>query len=206
MYIDPEDASPFLSIVSAAAPSDASFVPDDLTEVADTRGERERVRLRLFAAKALEAMFAELRACGYDDVSVTKGYVSFDEQQTLYANTLASFAALCPEDEARARTNAAVPPAGLCEDQLGLSVDIHNLPTASQAFESESAYRWLYAHCADFGFVIRYPKNKTELTGHSFEPYHLRFVGRTAAREMAENGWCLEEYASAKDKDASDEG
>ena len=60
--------------------------------------------------------------------------------------------------------------------------------------ENTEAQKWLMAHCWDYGFILRYPENKTDITGYKYEAWHYRFVGREAAMEMYENNLCLEEY------------
>ena len=89
-----------------------------------------------------------------------------------------------------------VAPPGTSEHQLGLAVDIvdaHNqLLDASQ--EDMPVQQWLIANSWTYGFVLRYPQEKSDVTGIIYEPWHYRYVGRDAAREMHELGVCLEEY------------
>ena len=99
-------------------------------------------------------------------------------------------------DTAYAKTAAEIALPGCSEHQSGLCADLHNLPAASQSFESKEAYKWLIAHCADFGFILRYPKDKEDVTEIIFEPWHYRFVGRYHASEMHRLGMCLEEYVA----------
>ena len=61
-------------------------------------------------------------------------------------------------------------------------------------FEEYEGFRWLYENCAQFGFVLRYPKDNTEVTGVGYEPWHYRYVGVEAAQEIMAQGICLEEY------------
>lgn len=60
--------------------------------------------------------------------------------------------------------------------------------------ENTHVQQWLMAHCAEYGFILRYPTGKSEITGIGYEPWHYRYVGLYAAREIAEQGLCLEEY------------
>ncbi|MBQ2766381.1 MAG: M15 family metallopeptidase, partial [Clostridia bacterium] len=85
-------------------------------------------------------------------------------------------------------------PAGSSEHQTGLCVDMHNLPAASKDFANEDAYKWLKENCWKFGFILRYPEDKTEITGISFEPWHYRYVGRYHAQRIYQMNMCLEEY------------
>lgn len=63
-----------------------------------------------------------------------------------------------------------------------------------ESFENTKEYRWLQAHAADYGFVLRYPKDKQNITKITFEPWHWRYVGVEAAKEMKAKNLCLEEY------------
>jgi D-alanyl-D-alanine carboxypeptidase len=80
---------------------------------------------------------------------------------------------------------------GTSEHQLGLGVDINADGVNSAGYE---VYDWLEAHCWEYGFILRYPEDKTDITGISNEPWHFRYVGQEAAEYIMSNGLCLEEY------------
>lgn len=90
-------------------------------------------------------------------------------------------------------------PAGKSEHETGLALDIlcstNTLMDESQA--GEPGNRWLALHCHEYGFILRYPKEKEEITGIQYEPWHFRYVGREAAAYLAEKGWTLEEFYEA---------
>ena len=67
-----------------------------------------------------------------------------------------------------------------------------------QSFAETAEGKWLAAHCAEYGFILRYPEGKTEQTGYSYEPWHYRFVGREAATEIMLRGLSLEEFLAAE--------
>ena len=87
---------------------------------------------------------------------------------------------------------------GTSEHQAGLAVDIvdKSYQLLDEGQEKTEVQKWLMAHCADYGFILRYPTEKSALTGVGYEPWHYRYVGREAAREITEQGLCLEEYLS----------
>lgn len=89
-----------------------------------------------------------------------------------------------------AKTWAAVP--GTSEHQTGLAVDITSADAAIQS--PDIVWQWLSANSYKYGFILRYPPEKTDITGISNEPWHFRYVGQTAAKEIYERGLCLEEY------------
>ena len=87
-------------------------------------------------------------------------------------------------------------PPGTSEHQTGLALDIvsarYQVLDSAQANTAEQ--QWLMAHCWEYGFILRYPADKTEITGIGYEPWHYRYVGRETAAAVHESGLCLEEY------------
>ena len=88
---------------------------------------------------------------------------------------------------------------GADEHQTGLAVDLADTSPAAGSFADSAFYAWLCENAHKFGFVIRYPADKTDATGHDAEPWHLRYVGRYHAAKMYKSGACLEEYLAAID-------
>ena len=86
---------------------------------------------------------------------------------------------------------------GTSEHQAGLAVDIvdTNYQSLDEQQEETPVQLWLMEHCAEYGFILRYPSGKSDLTGVGYEPWHYRYVGEEAAREIMDQGVCLEEYA-----------
>jgi D-alanyl-D-alanine carboxypeptidase len=94
------------------------------------------------------------------------------------------------DPEAEAARHVARP--GTSEHELGLAVDFNSVDEIY--FRNTAEAKWLAAHCAEYGFVIRYPEDKESVTGIIYEPWHLRFVGVKHAKRMNELNMCLEEY------------
>lgn len=204
-YMNPEDRDAYLVLVNAWNKLDETYIPDDLIEVTNTRKDgRNAQKLRLYAAKSLEALFIELFACGYDDlgptgypVSVTSAYRSYSYQSQLfnqYVDREMKDDPTLTREEAEAITETYSARPGTSEHQTGLCIDMHNLASAMRAFEEEEAYEWLSENAWKFGFVLRFPDGKTDVTGITFEPWHYRYVGRYHAYQMKTLGMCLEEY------------
>ena len=197
-YMNPEDRDGYLVLVNAKNTVDESYQPKDLTDVKDTRKDgRNMQKMEKTAAMALEAMFIELRAEGFTDVSVTSAYRSYTYQEYLFNmytdNEMAKDKTLTrAQAEAITETYSARP--GTSEHQTGLCCDMHNLSSAQTAFAKEDAYKWLRDNAWKFGFIVRFPEGKQHITGISFEPWHYRFVGRYHAKAIYESGLCLEEY------------
>ncbi len=196
MYMNPENKDEFLYLINNENRLSADYVPDDLIEVSDTRSDRARAKMRLYAAKALEAMFIEMRANGFYDMGVISGYRSYDYQQMLLENETNAFLSQFDGDTEKAKEKALtqVSAPGASEHQSGLCVDMSNSAVLSEALSETDVYKWLYSNCADFGFILRYPKDKTDITGNIFEPRDYRYVGRQHAKNIMDEGLCLEEY------------
>ena len=94
------------------------------------------------------------------------------------------------EEEARAEALKLVAVPGTSEHQLGLALDI-----ISETDEDDTAtWQWLNENCWRYGFILRYPEEKIQITGITYEPWHFRYVGVEAAQEITEQGITLEEY------------
>ena len=197
-YMNPENADEYLVLVNNTNTVDASYIPGDLVYVVNTRQDgRETQLMRECAEKALEALYIEMNAAGFTDVSVTRGYRAYTTQEYLHNTYISNEMAADPSltwDQAKAIVLTYSADPGTSEHQTGLCIDMHNLPSADRSFANEAAYTWLSDNAWKFGFILRFPENKTEITGISFEPWHWRFVGREHAKAIHDGGLCLEEY------------
>lgn len=192
-YINPDDKDKYLTLVNLNNKLAPDYVPDDLIDVT-TRADRQAQQMRYDAANALEAMLRALSDAGHGDVSVTSAYRSYSYQNSIFNTRLQENLRKYDAATAEAKTAEFTMYPGASEHQSGLCVDMHNLSSAMQSFANEEAYKWLIEHCADFGFIIRYPQSKEDITGIKFEPWHYRFVGRYHAQKIMSEGLSLEEY------------
>lgn len=142
------------------------------------------------------AMMAALRNSGKAPVLISS-YRSYDLQTYLYNNEVQNFLNQGYSYETAKRLAAqytAIP--GTSEHHTGLAVDIvdanYQSLNENQAFTA--VQKWLFKNAPNYGFILRYPKNKTNITGIAYEPWHYRYVGKGAAREITERGITLEEY------------
>ncbi len=170
------------------------FLPEDfsveLTEVENGQSVDARI------ADSLRAMLADARSAGLDPV-VRSGYRSQSTQTYLYNRKIRQYTDKgYAEAEAAAAAARWVAPPGTSEHQLGLAVDLvgRSHPVLDKRQENTPEQQWLMEHCWEYGFVLRYPSDKSDITGIAYEPWHYRYVGREAAGEMTERGLCLEEY------------
>lgn len=164
-------------------------IPDDykieLTELANG----ESVDTRIYPA--LQKMFDAARRDNIYPV-VASGYRTTEKQQSLLEEKINEYKAegYSPKEaKAKAETWVAIP--GTSEHQLGIAVDINADGVHSRGDE---VYKWLNENACKFGFIRRYPPDKTEITGVINEPWHYRYVGIKAATEIQNQGSCFEEY------------
>ncbi len=175
------------------APADLRTVPAELTLYG------KDIQMETTAAMAAEAMVRELRALGYTDIAVTSGYRTYEYQQILFNTYLGNEMAAHPDwtqaqCEAEVLTYSARP--GESEHQTGLCMDLISTENVvlDESFAQNPAYAWLMENAHNFGFILRYPKGREDVTGYSYEPWHYRFVGAEVATEIHEKGITLEEY------------
>lgn len=140
---------------------------------------------------SLQKMFDDARSQGIYP-TVASGYRTAEKQRRLMAEKVAEYEAEgCTRSGAERKAKKWVAVPGTSEHQLGLGVDINADGVHSRGKE---VYGWLDKHGYRYGFIRRYPRDKTEITGIINEPWHYRYVGEKAAREMYRRGVCLEEY------------
>jgi len=124
---------------------------------------------------------------------VNSAYRPYSAQRRVYDARFQKYlAGGSSEEEARRLTESYVAVPGYSEHQLGMAMDI----VAVQ--DSEMAKGWLAAHAPEYGFILRYPEDKTEITHTAYESWHYRYVGVAAAREITARGLCLEEYLAGR--------
>lgn len=153
-------------------------------------------------AQALQAMMEDCRAANLSPL-ICSSYRTQETQQSLYDAQVNDFLAQGysrDEAESMAATIVALP--GTSEHQLGLAVDIvdQNYQILESSQEDTPVQRWLMEHCWEYGFILRYPEEKSDLTGIIYEPWHYRYVGVEAAKVITQAGICLEEYVGATAK------
>ena len=144
----------------------------------------------------LQEMMDACRAAGLNP-RICSSYRTWEKQRELYTNKIQRLLDEgMPYEDAVGEAGTVVAVPGTSEHQTGLALDIvdTSYQILDEAQEDTDVQRWLAEHSWEYGFVLRYPPGKSEITGIIYEPWHYRYVGRTAAREMTELGLCLEEY------------
>lgn len=144
----------------------------------------------------LQAMMDDCRAAGYSPY-ICSSYRSQAKQTSLFEhNVSALMQAGYSEEDARTETARNVAKPGTSEHQLGLAVDIvdKNYQVLDEAQEDTAVQKWLMENSWRYGFILRYPTDKSDITGIVYEPWHYRYVGKKAAEEIYRDGIVLEEY------------
>lgn len=150
----------------------------------------------VYDARAVSKLNEMCAAAEADGVSllVISSFRTRQKQTSLYNNQINKMKARYPhltdaEAREKAATVSAIP--GTSEHELGLAVDFNSV---EETFADTEAFRWLKAHAAEYGFIMRYAKEKEAITGIIYEPWHYRYVGEKHAKKMVEMDFCLEEY------------
>lgn len=169
--------------------NEKNYVPRDYEIELIRLSNGEQVDSRIYPD--LQDMFDDARASGLQ-LFVREGYRSREEQADILDKKIESYLLEgYSKTEAKEMALEWVALSGTSEHELGIAVDINADTTSSS---SEKVYLWLEKNSYKYGFIRRYPPNKTQITGVNHEPWHYRYVGKEAAKTINDNGWCLEEY------------
>jgi len=162
----------------------------ELTELSNGQSVDSRIY------PALQQMFDDMRAQGIYPI-VASGYRTAKKQQELMDEKVESFISQgYSRSEAKTEALKWVAAVGYSEHQTGLAIDINADGVKSTG---QQVYDWLADKAWRYGFILRYPEDKTNLTHTDYEPWHYRYVGTDAAAEIYKQGFCLEEYIDTFD-------
>ncbi len=165
------------------------YIPDDYQVELTELSNGKKVDSRIYPD--LQQMFNDARSEGLS-LFVREGYRTAEEQQQIMNDKIEEYENQgCSRKEAKKMAEEYVAVPGTSEHQLGLSVDINADTTKSS---SDEVYQWLDENAYKYGFVKRYPSDKTDITGINNEPWHYRYVGKEAAEIIKKENLCLEEY------------
>ena len=155
--------------------------------------------------KAFDDLSAMLEACRDAGLrpKICSSYRTMSKQTYLYNNKIARLQkAGYSKKAALAEAGRWVARPGTSEHQLGLAVDIvsSSYQSLTKKQEKTKEQKWLMEHCWEYGFILRYPNSKSEITGIGYEPWHYRYVGREVALDIRDSGLCMEEYLELREK------
>lgn len=186
-----EDESSYTMVVNKQHSVTRKFLPSDLT-VPDIpfsfTEDLPKKQMRKEAAAALEELFM---AAGREQIELVgvSAFRSYERQSRIFANN-------ARQRGAEVANQVSARP-GESEHQTGLAIDVSSAAVnyqLNEEFAETKEGKWLATKAAHYGFIIRYPKGKEEITGYQYEPWHLRYVGRQAATRIQRQGITLDEY------------
>ena len=181
-----------LLLVNKKNPLSSDYVPENLMvpDVPFTFSEYSEAKLMSQdAALALGELFESAKSEGINLYALS-GYRSYDRQAAI-------FAASVKKNGSEYKANQFSAKAGQSEHQTGLAIDVTSASvnyTLAEDFGETKEGKWLSENAYKFGFIIRYQKGKESITGYNYEPWHLRYVGKTAADQIKSQNTTLEEY------------
>ena len=150
---------------------------------------------RQFDARAIDYltdMLNDMRKDGIVNIWVQSAYRSVARQKELYDNKMNEYLEEGKtQEEAQKLTEEYINKPGSSDHNLGLAVDFNYV---DNSFAKTDAYKWLLKNAENYGFILRYPKDKEDITKIEYESWHWRYVGEEHAKKMNELDMCLEEY------------
>ncbi len=201
----------YLSLINKSNPVGADFTVSNLKTL-DSQYTTRELQLETNAALAAEALMAEMRAAGFDEILITSAYRTYSYQKQLFDKYVAEEKVKNPDlsdDEIKEIVLGYSAEPGYSEHHSGLCIDFY-LPermidlvnygsetsssTADIGFAESEEYQWLLENAHKFGYILRYPENKVNETKYNYESWHFRFVGVDAATKIYEKGITLEAY------------
>lgn len=138
--------------------------------------------LNLTAKAQFDRLAADAKSQGLN-IYISSGYRSYATQSSIYQDNVTRYG------EAMADSFSARP--GYSEHQTGLAIDVN---TIDDSFAGTPEARWLADHAHEYGFIIRYPEGKENITGYQYKPWHIRYLGIDTATAVSNSGLTLEEY------------
>lgn len=159
------------------------FIPNELVSISPYG----QVKLENDAAEAFKQLASDAKKDGYTIVGIS-GYRSFQTQANLYQRYV--------NQDGKQVADTYSARAGHSEHQTGLAIDVASKDPNILTFEQSSSFNWMIEHAHEYGFILRYPKGKEQITGYKYEPWHYRYVGIDVANELIKSGMTFDEYAA----------
>lgn len=160
------------------------YIPENLEPI-DIAYARSGMQLVREAKEAFETLSEDAKKEGMNIIAMSS-YRSYDYQVNLYDNYVAT------DGKEAADTYSAR--AGYSEHQTGLAVDVYNKVLPYTSFEETEEFNWMQENAYKYGFILRFPKDKVNITGYQYESWHYRYVGKEAAKYIHNHDLTLEEY------------
>lgn len=169
-------------------------VPDNWQVNLVPLNDRQSIDQRAY--QTLQEMLDNAKKEGMN-IIVCSSYRTYDKQKQLFVNKVSEYLKKgYSYNEAQDAASMWVAKPNTSEHQLGLAVDLvsRDNQRLDKSQEKTEEQRWLMENCQRYGFILRYPSDKSNLTGVNYEPWHYRYVGKEHAKKITRQGICLEEY------------
>ena len=172
------------------------YIPEDLITINEPTGSKLDPTYKNRLNEEVYAQFKAMQAAALEagfEIFVDSSYRDYAYQKRVFEKTAL-------EKGIDHATNFVAPPGG-SEHQTGLAFDIifrRNGEMIEEQYETDPEIIWLFDNSYKYGFILRYPKGKEDITGFNFEPWHFRYVGLELAEELHNNNETLEEYYALK--------
>lgn len=200
----PENYSDRLIIANVDNNIGKDYIPELVTVPAKFPTGHVNMKMTTETMEAYERMYDDCMKATGVGFNLLSSYRSYEKQQQLFDEDVASYRAKgYSHDQAVKLTAESTQYPGCSEHQLGESVDIGNTLALNSRFYTTRAGAWVTEHAHEYGFVLRYPKDKVDITKISYEAWHFRYVGVEHAPYIYENGLCVEEYVALQDQAAA---
>lgn len=183
-----EDDGNLLVLVNKYHAVSSDYRPSGMVSVDPKLGTWNDMELKEEAYEAYLDMNKAAKKTGYN-LKICSAYRSYDTQVYLFNNSLSSYGG------EKTYLRSAYP--GRSEHHTGLAIDITSASMGwglTQDFADYADGKWLNENCHKYGYILRYPKDSTDITGYMYEPWHFRYVGKETAEEIMSSGITLEEY------------
>ena len=209
---DAKNSEKYLVLVNKENAVGADYVPDDLVDIDKkyTTGGKS-IKLEKTVLEAVIKMLDAMKKDGIDNVTIISAYRTYTYQSNLFESYIAQETAAHPswsKEKIREEVLKYSAAPGTSEHQTGLCVDLftdemeglYNYGEETtknpwdKGFAETKAFEWLKKNAHKYGFILRFPENKSNVTGYSYESWHYRYVGVDAATEIYKKGITLEEY------------
>ncbi len=176
----------------------ADYVPTNLVVPSGCQYQMEST-----AANALVSLLSAAKQNGIYDLVLYSGYRTYASQKNKYETRTNNYLNQgYSQAEAEAKAGEYIAPPGASEHHTGLAADVcsstivNKYGYLSDEFDTTKSYQWMKNNCANYGFIIRYQKGKESITGYSYEPWHIRYIGKEHAVACTALGITYEEYYS----------
>ena len=170
------------------------YVPDDLILLKNVPTARD-IKISKTINDDLQTMYSKMKEDNITNFCIVSGYRDYKHQESLFQDEIQeNIAAGYLKIKAREKASTVVAIPGTSEHQTGLALDFSHDGSLQEDFENTKTGKWLKENAHKYGFILRYPKDKTDITKIIYEPWHFRYVGKDLSTKLYEKELCLEEY------------